>query len=141
MGGSNVVSLSGGKDSTAMLLMLLERGEDIADIVFFDTGWEFPAMYEHLDKLENFIGRKITRLHARLPIGIETEKSPFDWWFSEKPIRKRGTDQVHRIGCAWPNSLLVYGAQTGFHSCVLAWFDPSSECQIALAKLRGFCRR
>lgn len=25
---ANVVSLSGGKDSTAMLLMLLERGED-----------------------------------------------------------------------------------------------------------------
>ncbi len=53
------------KDSTAMLLMLLERGEDIADIVFFDTGWEHPEMYEHLDKLENFVGRKITRLQAR----------------------------------------------------------------------------
>lgn len=104
--GSNVVSLSGGKDSTAMLLMLLERGEDIADIVFFDTGWEFPAMYEHLEKLENYVGRKITPLQARLPIGTETGKTPFDWWFSEKPIKKRGSDQIHRIGCAWPNSLL-----------------------------------
>ena len=41
---ANVVSLSGGKDSTAMLLMLLERGEPVADVVFFDTGWEFPEM-------------------------------------------------------------------------------------------------
>lgn len=56
---SNVVSLSGGKDSTAMLLMLLERGEPVADVVFFDTGWEFPEMYEHLEKLEAFI-----RAHA-----------------------------------------------------------------------------
>ena len=31
---SNVVSLSGGKDSTAMLLMLLERGESVADVMF-----------------------------------------------------------------------------------------------------------
>ena len=42
---SNVVSLSGGKDSTAMLLMLLERGEPVADVMFFDTGSEFLEMY------------------------------------------------------------------------------------------------
>lgn len=47
--GSNIVSLSGGKDSTAMLLMMLERGEDIHSVVFFDTGWEFPEMHEHID--------------------------------------------------------------------------------------------
>ena len=75
---SNVVSLSGGKDSTAMLLMLLERGESVADVVFFDTGWEFPAMYEHLEKLEAFTGLKITRLHPRMPVDVETDKSPFD---------------------------------------------------------------
>ena len=34
---SNIVSLSGGKDSTAMLLMLLEHGESVADVMFFDT--------------------------------------------------------------------------------------------------------
>lgn len=85
-----------------MLLMLLEKGEEIADIVFFDTGWEFPQMYDHLEKLEIFTGRKITRLQARLPIGIETEKTPFDWFFSEAPIAKRGTDQIHKIGRGWP---------------------------------------
>lgn len=102
MSGSNVVSLSGGKDSTAMLLMLLEKGEKVHDIVFFDTGWEFPQMYEHLAKLEEFTGRKITRLTARLPIGIATEKSPFDWLFSESPAIKRGTSMVHKIGRGWP---------------------------------------
>ena len=100
---ANVVSLSGGKDSTAMLLMLLERGEPVADIVFFDTGWEFPQMYEHLDWLEFYIGRKITRLRPRLPVGVVTEKSPFDWMLSEYPVVKRGTRQVHRIGRGWPS--------------------------------------
>ncbi len=99
---SNIVSLSGGKDSTAMLLMLLERGEPVADVVFFDTGWEFPAMYEHLEQLEAFTGLKITRLHARLPVGVEADKSPFDWMFSEYPVVKRGTRQVHKIGRCWP---------------------------------------
>lgn len=99
----NVVSLSGGKDSTAMLLMLLERGEPVADIVFYDTAWEFPQMYEHLEKLEQFIGRKITRLRARLPVGVTTDKSPFDWMFSEWPVVKRGTRHVHMIGRGWPS--------------------------------------
>ena len=100
---ANVVSFSGGKDSTAMLLMLLERGEPIADIVFFDGGWEFPQMHEHLEQVEEFIGQKITRLWPRLPVGVVTEKGPFDWMFSEYPIVKRGTDQVHRIGRYWPS--------------------------------------
>ena len=99
---ANVVSLSGGKDSTAMLLMLLERGEPVADVIFFDTGWEFPEMYEHLETLEEFTGLKITRLRPRLPVGTVTDKSPLDWFMTDAPITKRGTDQVHMIGRGWP---------------------------------------
>lgn len=61
----HVVSLSGGKDSTAMLLMMLEKKMPIDIILFCDTGLEFPDMYNHLDKLEQYIGRKITRLKAQ----------------------------------------------------------------------------
>ena len=99
---ANVVSLSGGKDSTAMLIMMLERDEPIADIVFFDTGWEFPQMYEHLECLERYIGRKITRLRPRLPVSVVTDKTPLDWMFSEYPVVKRGTSQPHMIGRGWP---------------------------------------
>lgn len=59
-----LVSLSGGKDSTAMLLGMLERGMKIDCILFCDTGLEFPAMYDHLAKLERDIGRPITRVRA-----------------------------------------------------------------------------
>ena len=57
------ISLSGGRDSTAMLLMMLEHDEQIDDIVFFDWGKEYPEMYEHLIKLENYIQMPIVRLY------------------------------------------------------------------------------
>ena len=59
-----IVSFSGGKDSTAMLLMMLEKGLQIDDIVFMDTGVEFPEMYEHIEKVEKYINHKVTRLKA-----------------------------------------------------------------------------
>jgi len=60
----HIVSFSGGKDSTAMLLMMLERGMRVDDIVFCDTGMEFPAMYRHIAKVEAYIDRKVTVLRA-----------------------------------------------------------------------------
>jgi len=62
---NNIISLSGGKDSTAMLLMMLEKKIKVDYIVFFNTGWEFPGMIKHIDKLEKHIDRKIIRLKFR----------------------------------------------------------------------------
>ncbi|WP_132587301.1 phosphoadenosine phosphosulfate reductase domain-containing protein [Allofournierella massiliensis] len=36
--------MSGGKDSTAMLLRLVEENRPIDEILYCDTGWEFPQM-------------------------------------------------------------------------------------------------
>ena len=47
----HIVSFSGGKDSTAMLLRMVEENMQIDDIVFCDTGKEFPQMYEHIKKV------------------------------------------------------------------------------------------
>ena len=52
----NVVQFSGGKDSTAMLLMMLEKNMPIDDIIFCDTGKEFPQIYEHIEKMNKYIG-------------------------------------------------------------------------------------
>ena len=87
----NIVQFSGGKDSTAMLLMMLERGMQIDDIIFCDTTMEFPAMYEHIDKVEKYIGRPITRL-----------KPPHDfiYYFAQCP-KKRGKNKG-KLGYGWP---------------------------------------
>ena len=62
---NNIISLSGGKDSTAMLLMMLERKEPIHSVVFFDTGWEFPEMYDHIKKLQSRIDIEIKTIQPR----------------------------------------------------------------------------
>lgn len=58
----HIVSFSGGKDSTAMLLRMVELNMQIDEIIFCDTGVEFPQMYDHLDRVEAYIKRPITRL-------------------------------------------------------------------------------
>lgn len=86
----HIVQFSGGKDSTCMLLMMLEKGMQIDEIIFCDTGKEFPGMYVHIGKVEQYIGRKITTLKA--------EKS-FDYYFAEH-IKTKGKGKVSQ-GYGW----------------------------------------
>lgn len=87
-----VVSLSGGKDSTAMLLRLIEENRPIDLIVFCDTGLEFPQMYDHLKRLERYIGREITILRA---------EHSFEYYFlSYTPKRKNPALEQYK-GMSW----------------------------------------
>lgn len=94
--GMNIVSFSGGKDSTAMLHLMLDAGDPIAAIVHFDTGWEFPQMAEHLAAVEAQTGHGIVRLSA-MP--------SFDWRLTEQPIEPRTAKGKARIGCGWPSAM------------------------------------
>lgn len=59
----HVVSLSGGKDSTALAIYLRTQLPNI-EYVFSDTDKELPETYEYLDKLEAYLGAKIVRLSS-----------------------------------------------------------------------------
>ena len=61
----NIVSFSGGKDSTYMLLKLVENKVKIDEIIFCDTGMEFPGMYDHINKVKNFINKDVTVLRSQ----------------------------------------------------------------------------
>ena len=101
----HAVSLSGGKDSTAMLLLMIEQGMPIDAVLTADTGMEFPEMYEHLTKLDDYLYRKrglhITTL--RHPMG-------FEWLMFEEPktkpysIEKRLQRGLPTSGNGWPGA-------------------------------------
>lgn len=62
----HIVSLSGGKDSTALAIYLRDRIPNL-EYVFCDTGEELPETYDYLDKLEAILGRQIHRLNPDRP--------------------------------------------------------------------------
>ena len=62
----HVVTLSGGKDSTALALYLRERNPDTPyEYVFCDTHKELPETYEYLDRIEARLDRPIIRLASK----------------------------------------------------------------------------
>ena len=61
---AHMVSFSGGKDSTAMLLKMLEMGMQVDVVLFCDTGLEFPALYDHVHKVEQDTGMKVTTVKS-----------------------------------------------------------------------------
>lgn len=97
------VSLSGGKDSTAMLLLMLEKGMPIQKVLFADTGMEFPEMYEHLKKVDDF-------LFSERGIHITVLKHPrgFEYMMFDEPkskpssIERRKRDGLPTRGNGWP---------------------------------------
>ena len=61
----HILSLSGGKDSTALAFFMKENMPDIFEktqLVFCDTEKEIPETYDYLNKIEIFLDKKIERL-------------------------------------------------------------------------------
>ena len=77
----HIVSFSGGKDSTAMLLKMLELNMKIDEIIYLDTGVEFPQMYKHIEDVKKYINRDITVL--------KNKKGLFEYWLLHH-VKTRG---------------------------------------------------
>ena len=61
----HILSLSGGKDSTALAFFMRENMPEIferLELVFCDTENEIPETYDYLDKIEIFLNKQITKL-------------------------------------------------------------------------------
>ena len=91
------------KDSTAMLLLMIERGMPIDTVISADTGMEFPEMYEHLAKVDEYLFRE-RGLH------ITTLRHPkgFEWMMFEEPKQRKSSLEnrarfgVPPYGNGWP---------------------------------------
>lgn len=87
-----VASVSFGKDSLAMLLKLIEFKYPLDEVVFYDTGMEFQAIYETRNQILPLLEAeqiKYTELHPEYE---------FQWKMFEKPVN--GKNGFH-YGYSW----------------------------------------
>jgi len=77
-----IVSFSGGKDSTAMLFMLLENNMPVDEVVFVDTGAEYPELYCHVEKVKSCLPKEVKFTM------LKPEHDFFSYLLL--PLRKRG---------------------------------------------------
>ena len=73
-----IASVSFGKDSLAMLLKIIEEKMPLDEVVFYDTGMEFKAIYETRDKIKEILSE------LKIPFKQLEPEKPFEWFMFEK---------------------------------------------------------
>ncbi|ENV64232.1 hypothetical protein F949_01621 [Acinetobacter junii NIPH 182] len=82
----NIVSISGGKDSTATLLLAMAWGVENLQAVFADTGHEHPATYEYVEYLECTLGIQIQKVKADFGFEIQNKREYVSTKWREKGV-------------------------------------------------------
>ena len=95
-----IASCSFGKDSLAMVLRLIEENKPLDEVVFYDTGMEFQAIYNVRDRLLPLLADKGIKYTELKP------DRPFMYDMLERPKTKRTGEQVCGDGwcggaCRW----------------------------------------
>lgn len=78
-----IASCSFGKDSLAMVLRLIEENEPLNEVVFYNTGMEFKAIYNIRDKILPLLKQKNIKYTELKP------KDSFEYTMFDKPVKKR----------------------------------------------------
>lgn len=91
----HIASVSWGKDSLAMLHMLIEVGEPLDEVVFYDTGVEFGAVYNERDRALPLLAEHGVKYTELMP------REPFFYSMLARPVRSRKTGEVHKHGYGW----------------------------------------
>lgn len=97
-----VASISGGKDSMAMLIVLLVKGCPIDEVIFFDTGWEFGCIYKNIEIVQAICSEYNIKFTVLKP-----DKS-FDYLMFEHYHKKRNSEEWI-YGYSWCGGLCRWG--------------------------------
>ena len=88
-----IASVSFGKDSLAMLLRLIEENKPLDEVVFYDTGMEFKAIYNIRDKVKQLLNDKGIKYTELKP------KCDFCYKMFDKEVKGRN-GKTHK-GYSW----------------------------------------
>lgn len=120
-----IASCSCGKDSLAMVLRLIEEHRPLNEIVFYDTGMEFQAIYDNWHELVRYAeacGIKCTNLKP---------KCPFLYKMLELPVNI-GKDNEH-FGYAWCGGVCRWGTTEKLITLDKYCTDRNAYCYVGIA--------
>ena len=124
----HIVSISGGKDSTALLLLALERETANLEVVFADTGHEHAQTYDYVRYLEDALNVPIRWVRADFRMRIAQKR--------EFIVRQWAKDGVPQIKIDRALELLVPTGNPFLDLCLWKGLFPSTKARFCTVELK-----
>lgn len=115
----NIISVSGGKDSTALLLLAIEREAENMQAVFADTGHEHPQTYEYIQYLHETVTpirivkadfseqiEKRRQMMQRVIDGTHVNRGVYEW---TAEIAQQALEVLQPTGVPFLDMCMVHG--------------------------------
>lgn len=96
-----IASCSFGKDSLAMVLLLIEKKYPLDEVIFYDTEMEFQAIYNNKIKMEKILKEQ------NIKFTVLKDSLPFEYRAFEKEVRTRSG--VAKRGYNWCGGMARWG--------------------------------
>lgn len=96
-----IASCSFGKDSLAMVLKLIEKDYPLDEVIFFDTGMEFQAIYNNVEKLSKIL------IDKKIKFSILKDKYSFEFNAFQREVHKK--DGTTKYGYDWCGGMRRWG--------------------------------
>lgn len=97
----HIASVSWGKDSLAMLLLLIAKGCPLNEVLFYDTGMEFRAIYDTRNQMLPRLKQLEIKYTELKP------KNPFLHDMLERPVESK--QKGRHLGYGWCGGLCRWG--------------------------------
>lgn len=123
-----IASCSCGKDSMAMVLRLIEENKPLNEIVFYDTGMEFQAIYDNWERLRNYAelkGIQCTKLQPQCPFLYTMFEKPVN---VGKPNEHKGYSRCGGC-CRWGTTAKLQALDTYCQS-------KNAKCYVGITRLQ-----
>lgn len=130
----NIVSMSGGKDSTATACVAIVQEVENPLYVFADTGNEHPETYAYIDYLESALGIKIQRLKADFSLEIERKRNRLSEFLENEEAREKSGWTINTIERAL--TVLIPTGNPFLDLCLWKGRFPSTNARFCTQELK-----
>ena len=142
---TGMVAFSGGKDSAAMLLRMLElwtQGDKrypITKITFADTGFELPELIEYIRMIEAYIQETYPELNLKIDF-VGSPRTWEDWFYGEitkgnNKGKQRGAP-LRAYPCYWAREAKVQPLQKAQKDCDVVYIGIAADKPTELGRRR-----